>query len=1051
MNSYFTKKVWVLLLSLVYISSTTQAGVTGKISGIVTAKDTNEPLIGVNITLVGTTIGTVTDFDGKFILLNVTPGNYNIKSSLVGYTPVTLQDVRVFIDQTSNVEFQLSESVISTSEVIVVAQRVVEKDVATSKVNISGEQLVSLPIKSATEVASLQAGVESGLVIRGGNASQALFLVDGVTLRDPRNNTPMTSVPLSAISEVSIERGGFNAEYGQLRSGVMNVVTKEGKRSLYDVTLTARYSPPAKKYFGVSPYDPGSMWLRPYLDPSVAWNGTDSSGAWDYYTLRQYPRFDGWNKVSSILLSNEDSTDDLSPAAAQRLFMWQHRKREVAKQPDYNIDFGFGGPVPWIGEALGDLRFFAAYQNVREMLLIPLSRPDYYEDSWLFKLTSEPSSTVKLNIIGTTGGSENIAVNGTEQANATDYIRSPFQIASNLNYQPGSTESRIFLDSYYSLATIKNNSIAAHVTYFPDTKSFLDTRIEFVERSYSTRTQRTRDFTTLYEIYPGLFTDEAPFGWDPQPSVGVNGMLLGGHTGTTRDKTSTSTLTVKSNYTSQFGNHEMKTGIEFSYNTLNIDYGVVNLVFPESNNSIKWDANPVRGGAYIQDKIEYQGFIGTFGLRLDYNDPNILWPVVDPFDQSFFAAGYTPSLVTVPTKRSETQFVLSPRVSISHPITENSKLFFNYGHYKQIPTYEQMLRMSRGAWKELKLLGAPDIKMERTIAYELGFDQSLWEEYLIQIAGFYRDISNQQSEVRYRNTEQNVDYRVITNDAYQDIRGIEATIRKSMQGWWTGFINYTYQVTSSGRFNKGEINEDPSAQRQYDDLTRNLYQSRPIPTPFARLNLTFFTPKDYGMEIGGVPVFANWTLSFLGDWRDGGYITSPNQVITEPDNVEVVDWYNLNLRVSKQVDIASVKVSLFMDVNNLLNIKRLSRVGFYDVNDYLDYFSSLHLPKNKAYTNIVGEDKFGDYRDDGIAFQPIEQVGTIAGFTPSINRRSAIYYDNSTSKYMKFINNGWSEVDAGTMNKILDEKAYIDMPNQTSFNFLDPRDIYFGLMLSFEF
>ncbi|MEW5799609.1 MAG: TonB-dependent receptor, partial [Bacteroidota bacterium] len=1025
--------------------------VTGKISGTVTAKGTAEPLLGVNITLEGTAIGTVSDVDGRFILLNISPGNYNIKASLIGYTPVTLQDVRVFIDQTSNVEFQLSESIISTSEVIVVAQRVVEKDVATSKVNISSEQLISLPIKSATEVASLQAGVESGLVIRGGDANQALFLVDGVTLRDPRNNSPMTSVPLSAISDVSIERGGFNAEYGQLRSGVMNVVTKEGMQNNYDVSLTLRYSPPARKYFGTSPYDPNSMWLRPYLDPSVAWNGTDSSGAWDFYTQRQYPLFVGWNKVSANLMTNQDSTDDFSPAAAQRLFMWQHRKREEAKQPDYNMDFGIGGPVPFVGEALGNLRFFAAYQNVREMFIIPLSRPDFFEDSWLFKLTSEPSSTVKINIIGTTGGSENIAVNGTEQANATDYIRTPFQIASNLSYQPFTTESRIFLDSYYSLATIKNNSIAAQVTYFPDTRSFLDSRVEFVERSYATRTQRMRDFNTMYEIYPGVFTNEAPFGWDPQPSVGVNGMLLGGHTGTTRDNTSTSTLTVKGNYTKQFGTHEMKAGVEFAYNTLNVDYGIINLVFPESNNAIRWDANPIRGAAYIQDKIEYQGFIGNFGLRMDYNDPNILWPVVDPFDQSFFAAGYNPSFVSIPTKRSETQFVFSPRVSISHPITEDSKLFFNYGHYKQIPTYEQMLRMSRGAWKELKLLGAPDIKMERTIAYELGFDQSIADDFLVQIAGFYRDISNQQSEVRYRNTEGNVDYRVITNDGYQDIRGIEATFRKSMQGWWTGFINYTYQVSSSGRFNKGEINEDPSAQRQYDARTINLYQSRPIPTPFARMNVTFFTPKDYGVDAGGISLFGNWTFSLLGDWRDGGYITSPNQVVTEPNNVEVVDWYNLNIRVSKQIEIATAKVSFFMDVNNVLNLKRLSRVGFYDFNDYLDYFNSLHLPKNKAYTNIVGEDKFGDYRDDGIAFQPIEQVGTVSGFTPAANRRSAIYYDNSTNKYMKYTGTSWSEVDAATMNKILDDKAYIDMPNQSSFNFLDPRDIYFGLMLSFEF
>jgi len=55
------------------------------------------------------------------------------------------------------------------------------------------------------------------------------------------------------------------------------------------------------------------------------------------------------------LCENSNPDDDLSPKAAQRLFMWQTRKAPVLDEPDYNIDAGFGGPAPFISKSLGNL------------------------------------------------------------------------------------------------------------------------------------------------------------------------------------------------------------------------------------------------------------------------------------------------------------------------------------------------------------------------------------------------------------------------------------------------------------------------------------------------------------------------------------------------------------------------------------------------------------------------------------------------------------------------------------------------------------------------
>jgi hypothetical protein len=136
-------------------------------------------------------------------------------------------------------------------------------------------------------------------------------------------------------------------------------------------------------------------------------------------------------------------------------------------------------------------------------------------------------------------------------------------------------------------------------------------------------------------------------------------------------------------------------------------------------------------------------------------------------------------------------------------------------------------------------------------------------------------------------------------------------------------------------------------------------------------------------------------------------------------------------------------------MTNVFNTKRLSFASFYDFNDQQDYYKSLHLPASSAYDNIVGDDRVGEFRDEGVAFQPIVPQGIVTDI--DVPNPAVIYYERSTGRYMNYLNGTWSEVDGGRMSQVLEDKAYIDMPNQTSFSFLNPRQIYFGLTVSFNF
>ena len=1072
-------KYRIIALLILFISSVSLifAGTTGKITGRVTDKETGEALFGASVRVEGTTLGSATDIDGYYVILNVPPGVHSVIASMIGYSTLTVNEVRVRIDETSPVNIELIPQAIEAGSVVVIAERnIIKQDVSTSVTAIQPDEISTLPVTSINDLIGLQAGVEEGLVIRGGASDQALIQLDGVTLRDPRNNMPMSSIALSSIQEISIEKGGFNAEYGQVQSGVVNIVAREGGTNEYYGAMQFKYSPASPKYFGISVYDPNSMWNRPYLDPAVCWTGTQNSQSdnWDsYYTSRQYPDFKGWNFYSEQLLKNDNPKDDLSPAALQQIWKWQHRRRPKTDQPDYNVDASFGGPVPFISKELGNLRFFTSYRLDREMFLVPLTRDDYKEYNWSMKINSDLTDNIKLMLTGSTGKfytsalniDDNNSLNATFGQNTsvgwspTSYFRTPLSIAQVIN--DGRT-SRIFTDTWYSDAQVSHFTLSGKLTQLISASTYYDLSFEIIDRKYNTGPLSNRDTSRIYEVVPGYFVDEAPYGydWHSSSALGEDYFFFGGHSSQLRDTSKVSSYKAKFDFTSQLNKeHLVKFGVEFSYFDLKLNYGKIEPAFGDIIINEKW--KPYQFSAYVQDKIEMYGFIANLGLRMDLSNPNTEWADVDPFDKAYYSSDYRSSNQYT-MKKANVDVTFSPRLGISHPITENSKLYFNYGHFKQLPSYQELFRIGRGSSRALSNIGDPNLILAKTIAYELGYDHVLFNSYLLQLQAFYRDISDQQGFTTYTSGRKSIGYSKITNNNYADIRGFELTFKKTEGDWLRGFASYTYQVVTNGAFGNTRIDDDPVQQRLNDQNTQILYQQKPVPQPHARLSLTFITPKDLGPDFGGINPLKDWSLDLLADWQAGQYLNyNPNNVIevgSVVQNVQSSDYFNIDLRLNKTFDFKYFNIMLFVDIRNLLNTKRLSGAGFYSgsptTGDMGDYFSSLHLPESSAYNNIPGDDRVGAYRKDGVDFQPIEALTNIQIVTPSSLNTSqvtrAIFYDRTSRNYYRVVNNEWKKVDDGEMQKILDDKAYIDMPNNTSFNFLDPRQVFFGINLSFK-
>jgi hypothetical protein len=596
------------LALIVCFSAILSAQTHGKIAGRVTDAENGQALPGVDVVIEGTMMGASTNADGYFTILNVPPGTFTVKFSIIGYTKTSIKDVRVVIDLTSTVNAQLRSTTLVAGEIVVTAQRpIVTKDVSASQFNIQTKNVETMPVQTVTEVLTLQAGIEQGsdgIVVRGGGTNQTIFVVDGFVLNDERSNIPYRAVGLSATQEIQVQTGGFNAEYGNVRSGVVNVITKDGDRGHYNGTFNVRYRPPAPKHFGISPYDPTSYFNRPYTDPAVCWTGT-KNGAWDTYTQNQYPYFQGWNAVSLATMQDKDPSNDLTPEGAKRLWEYQRRRTGDIDKPDYVIDVGFGGPVPIIGKQLGNLRFFASYFNEREMFVVPLSRDAYTENHTQLKLTSDITSTMKLTVVGLYG--EDYSASPYEWTTApTGYLmRSQSEIAGLLSSTDGMNV--LYMPGRYSPADVYRYTIGATLTNMLSPSTFYEVAAQRNSSRYNTFQMNTRDTSRIYQPVPGYYVNEAPYGYWGYSTGAIDGVMsTGGWMNLGRDQSVNSTTTLRFSLTSQLDqDNQIKAGFQFSYDDLNINSGTYSPSMSTWTRSLKYHVFPYRLGVFAQDKLEF--------------------------------------------------------------------------------------------------------------------------------------------------------------------------------------------------------------------------------------------------------------------------------------------------------------------------------------------------------------------------------------------------------------------------------------------------------------
>ncbi len=211
-NLYYKWGLNTSIFFLFIIFSSIVFAQSGSITGKVYDKDTNEPLLGANLVVQGTSLGAATDIDGKYIIRSVPAGKQTLIISYIGYNSLT-EEVSISGNRLLEQDFYLTSKAIEGQTVTITAQAegqlsAINQQLQSNTIEnvVSKARIKELPDVNAAEsigrlpgVSIQRSGGEASKVeIRGLNPKYSLITVNGVTI--PGTGSTDRSVDLSLVS-----------------------------------------------------------------------------------------------------------------------------------------------------------------------------------------------------------------------------------------------------------------------------------------------------------------------------------------------------------------------------------------------------------------------------------------------------------------------------------------------------------------------------------------------------------------------------------------------------------------------------------------------------------------------------------------------------------------------------------------------------------------------------------------------------------------------------------------------------------------------------------
>lgn len=258
------EKVLTFLMLVLLVFQAGAAQRAGRVKGVVYDADTEEELAYAQVQIVGTTLGAVTDLNGRFDIAKIQPGKYKIQARYIGYRSQT-KEVDITVNDIVNIDFTLQMTAITMDEVVVTGTAIEteRKALGNTIATVSMAEIGEMPTANISEVlkgraagvvaipSSGQAGSGSALRVRGmtsvSMSNEPIVYIDGVRLDnynypdlvtkiydDTGGQEPsrLNDIAPSDIERVEVIKGAAASTlYGtEASNGVIQIFTKRGTK-----------------------------------------------------------------------------------------------------------------------------------------------------------------------------------------------------------------------------------------------------------------------------------------------------------------------------------------------------------------------------------------------------------------------------------------------------------------------------------------------------------------------------------------------------------------------------------------------------------------------------------------------------------------------------------------------------------------------------------------------------------------------------------------------------------------------------------------------------
>lgn len=919
---------------LIAFSIAAAANAQGSIAGVVEDATTGEPLIGVNIIVVGTSSGAATDLDGRYRITGMRPGEYNIKVSYIGFETKLFTGIRVRDGEETRLDVELAEAVLSTSEEIVVIgdKPLVDVEQSSSSYFVSREQIEAAPLRSVEDVVSTQAGVmrdPTGLYIRGGRANETGFYVDGVSAKDPLAGTGFgLDLGSNALQEVEVTTGGIGAEHGDVTSGVVAVQTQDGGD-----TFSGAFTHKRDNLGGLN-----DTWESNFREDvyELTVGGPIVRQKLHFFVSGQAQLADGFTR----LISNPDSIR--STLISQDWLLPRTGNR-------------------WSG--MGKLTWSLA-PGIR------------LQGSYSRSLTANQNTRM-------------LQVTGNEAV-----VSPGFQYAFILQPENANTYAHDNVISYVKWSHVLNDRSFYDVQA---SRLFTQLRSDANGRRWRPQNVASELDPESIVTYPAdIFVDEDGRPVDPNalfvlPGPGV---FNNGGIATRFHDHFAEELTLRTTYTrfSRSKANRLNVGFEAKLN----DYQWIDIIRPwvgapvgtgeqaTSSNRLGessdiWRVKPKRGALFSTSQFRYRGLIANLGARLEYWAPgkyvddlvdNPQAPILESVREQY--KGDTIELLGLRYK-----FRLLPKLRVSFPIKENQVLFFNYGHSTKLPhptfvyTGLDPFFQDRSFFADL---GNPNLDPEVDISYELGLRNQLSSNDVLNVTAFWRDkfdfITVEDIIVQDPTGRETIRaFRV--NGDFARVRGIEASYLKRIGDWFLGQTSGSFsRATGLSSTNNEALSQFLARGDIENSFETPLAWDRPLD---LKASVTFSYDRDNPLL--GVPGLNRLQLFISSNFRSGQRYTPVEfkgrevnpfsgerdwRPIYERNNDPAArfsevgsSWWWFDLSLKRSINVAGSDLVASLEITNLLNqlnsiiVNPVTGEGYPNVD-----------PENTDFTQLRGDADF---------------------------------------------------------------------------------------------